>query len=447
IIFAYLNQGLSRVSATGGTPQSITSVDREKGEIAHRWPEIVPGGQAVLFTIWMSDSVKSRIGVLSLETGEWKTVLEGGSYSRYSPTGHLLYVRAETLMAAPFDLSRLEVTGESAPVLEGVQTYLNGQAYFDFASDGMLLYLPARATQRSDNLVWVDREGRSEPLLETGSGLEQPRFSPDGKRLAVQLETPESDIWIYEMAGKRFTPVTFEGRINSRPVWTPDGERLTFASNRTGEWNIFWMPADGSGEAEQLPTGETQAEATSWSPDGKVLAFQESALGAKLIDRNIWLLPLEGERKPQPFLRTRFHERHAMFSPDGRWIAFTSNRSGRDEIYVKAYPGEGGIVPISIDGGTQPIWARSGKELFYRNADKMMVVSIQTAPTFKAGAPRLLFEGSYNYRPNEETSDYDITPDGQRFVMVTSSEQERPARQVNVILNWFEELKRLVPTE
>ncbi|MDA2924703.1 hypothetical protein MYX65_08625, partial [Acidobacteria bacterium AH-259-L09] len=180
---------------------------------------------------------------------------------------------------------------------------------------------------------------------------------------------------------------------------------------------------------------------TSWSPDGKVLAFQESVGFGSPFD--IWLLPLEGERKPVPFLATQFNESQAMFSPDGRWIAFTSDRSGQDEIYLKAYPGPGGLVPISTDGGTQPVWARNGKELFYRNADKMMVVSIQTEPTFKAETPKLLFEGEYSYSVPSYTSNYDVTPDGQRFLMIKESQE---VSQLTIVLNWFEELKRLVPT-
>ncbi len=205
----------------------------------------------------------------------------------------------------------------------------------------------------------------------------------------------------------------------------------------------MWMPSDGSGETEQLIASEQIEAVSSWSPDG-VLAFREGPL----LQSNIWVLPLEGEGKPRPFLVTEFHERNAMFSPDGRWIAFTSDRSGQDEVYVKAYPGPGGIVPISSDGGTQPMWAHSGKELFYRNADKMMVVSVRTEPTFEAETATVLFEGSYSSARNDVTRQYDVSSDGQRFVMVkeSSDQGERPPDQINVVLNWFEELKRLVPT-
>ncbi len=203
------------------------------------------------------------------------------------------------------------------------------------------------------------------------------------------------------------------------------------------------MPSDGSGEAEQLTTTERGKTPDSWSPEG-VLAFRTGPL----LQADIWVLPPEGEGKPQPFLVTEFNERHAMFSPDGRWIAFTSDRSGQDEIYLKAYPGPGGIVPISSDGGTQPVWARSGKELFYRTGDKMMAVSLRTEPTFEAQTPTVLFEGAYSYGRSDVTPQYDVSRDGQRFVMIKedSDQGEKPLTQINVVLNWFEELKRLVPT-
>jgi len=209
-------------------------------------------------------------------------------------------------------------------------------------------------------------------------------------------------------------------------------------------FNIFWMPSDGSGEAEQLTTSDYNQASDSWSIDG-VLAFPQ---GQQTYKNAIWVFSLEGEEKPQLFLATEFNERHAMFSPDGKWIAFTSNRSGQDEVYVKAYPGPGGSVPISSDGGTQPMWAHSGKELFYRNGDKMMAASLRTEPTFEAQTPTVLFEGVYSYGRLDKTPQYDVSPDDQRFVMVkeSSDAEERPLTQIHVVLNWFEELKRLVPT-
>ena len=219
---------------------------------------------------------------------------------------------------------------------------------------------------------------------------------------------------------------------------------MTFASIRAGgALNLFWKPADSSGSAEQLTESEHAQRPLSWSPDGQVLAFSElhPTMGS-----DIWVLPLQGERKPRPFLQTQFDEAWAVFSPDGHWLAYTSNESGRYEVYVQPYPGPGGKWQISNEGGDEPVWAKNGRELFYRNGDKMMAVEVTTQPTFHAGTPTLLFEGQYWHQVGLWRADYDITPDGQRFLMIQLGEQEA-VTQINVVLNWFEELKRLAPTE
>ena len=227
------------------------------------------------------------------------------------------------------------------------------------------------------------------------------------------------------------------------PLWTPDGKRVTFSSTRAGgPENLFWKAADGSGPAEQLTESERRQVPSSWSPDGQVLAFSELPLTAA----DIWVLPLQGERKPRPFLQTQFQEAAAVFSPDGHWLAYTSDESGRPEVYVRPYLGPGGKWQISNEGGTEPVWAQNGRELFYREGNKMMAVEITMRPTFHAGTPTLLFEGQYFRDLALTEADYDITRDGQRFLMIQPGEQEA-ATQINVVLNWFEELKRLVPTE
>jgi len=436
IVFSVFNSGLLQVSANGGIPQPVTTL--EEGETGHRWPEFLPGGKEVLFTLWSGSLDSARIAVQSLETGERRTLIDGTN-PHYLPTGHIVFAQLDSLWAVPFDIERLELTGSPVPVVEDVQVNSGGYAQFTIANDGSLAYIPSSGGPDRE-LVWVDRQGQATSVTETLRGFMDPRLSPDGKYLSVTVDdgSRNTDIWMYEIDRGTLTPLTF-GETTAWPIWTLDGNQITFGSVGSGSRGLFSVPADGSGEPEQLTTSEIRQLPSSWSPDG-VLVYQEGSSGRA---NDIWVLPQEGEA--EPFVVTEFNELQPMFSPDGKWIAFASNRSGRYEVYVKAYPGEGGLVPISADGGSQPVWARSGEELFYRNGTSMMVVSVQTQPTFKAEIPRLLFEGPYNISFLSLTANYDVTPDGQRFVMVRSG-QTVVQSQINIVLNWFEEVKRLVPT-
>ena len=455
IVFGSLSSGLSVVSAAGGIPQKVTTPDKKKRELAHAWPVILPGGHAVVFDIRVPGTVgaayrKSPLGVLSLETGEWKTIAENGHYGHYLHSGHLTYFHSELgHMAVAFDLSRLEVIGDPvpSPTLEGFD--------YAFSNDGTLVY----RSPHSDwgQLVLVDRQGGIQAMGEAAHRFATPRFSPNGKYVALTVRrdasgrtsTPaatESDIWVYEIARGILTPVTFTDR-SSAPAWTPDGRRITFHRfSQEARESIHWKAADGSGIAEELTSAPGVAPTPgSWSPDGKVLAFTTKQ-HQKQPAHDIWLCSLGGERKPQLFQGTRFNERHPMFSPDGRWIAFTSNHSGRDEIYVKAYPAGSGLTRISTEGGSQPLWGVDGRELFYRNGGKMLVAVVGTATPFTTAPSEFLFEGPYLGGISfERARNYDISPDGRRFAMVKGAATS--LRQLNVVQNWFEEVKRLVPTE
>ena len=441
IIFAGAS-GLGRVPAAGGTPEVVARVVETTKDF-HAWPQVLPGGKQVLFTAGQESG--PSIAVRSLETGERRIVIERGSYARYVPTGHLVYAREDKLLAAPFDLDRLQLTGPPAVVLAGVANYSEelGETPFSVSESGSLVYAPGTASVSQRTLVWVDRQGAVEPLAAHPRNYGSPRLSPDGQRLAVQIgEGNNSDIWIYDIPRATLTRLTAEG-YNSGPLWTPDGKRVTFGSSTGGgPLNLFWKPADGSGTKEQLTESGRFQVPSSWSPDGQVLAFFERDPTAGW---GIWVLPLK-ERSVRPFLQNKSGERGAVFSPDGRWLAYISNESGRREVYVQAYPAPGRKWQISTEGGNAPVWARSGKELFYRNGNKMMAVEITTQPTFRAGTPTLLFEGQY-VQSGPGRADYDITPDGRRFLMVKEDKPREGPRQINVVLNWFEELKRLVPIE
>jgi Tol biopolymer transport system component len=257
--------------------------------------------------------------------------------------------------------------------------------------------------------------------------------------VAVAVEGQETEVWLYNLSRETLTRLTLEGSTNYNPVWTRDGTRIGFEST-TGSRGLYWQLADGSGGLERL--SEHSGAPNSWSPDGQLLVFDD---GDPTTGWDIWILSM-GDRKAQPFLRTPFNEGAARFSPDGRWLVYVSNESGRYEVYVQPYPGPGGKWQISTEGGTEPLWNPNGRELFYRNVDKMMAVEIATQPRFFAGKPKVLFAGPYQQSPNPvPNANYDVSPDGQRFLMLKSGELAQAATQINVVLNWFEELKRRVP--
>jgi serine/threonine-protein kinase len=420
----------------------LTSPDTSRGELGHWWPQVLPGGEAVLYTAYTTPIEKARICVVSLETRDRQDLLESVTFARYMPTGHLAYVRirTQTLMAVPFDLARLKVTGDPQPVLEDVS--LDGTDWFSQFSaseDGSLVYVPASVVGGDRLLVWVDRSGKSQPVSQIRRRYADPKLSPDGRRLAVTILGGNQDIWVQELARGTLTRLTFGEGAEMSPRWTPDGRRLVFISEQP-IFDLHWKSADGSAPEEALLASQNDKRPMSFSPDGRVLAYVEEhpdTLG------DIWLLPLVGERKPQPFLRTRFVETLPAFSPDGRWLAYQSNESGRNEIYVQEYPGPGAKQQVSIEGGAEPVWARSGRELFYRDDNKMMAVEIRTSPAFQAAKPRQLFEGEYEHFKNY--LGFDVTPDGQRFLMVKTPPESAP-RQINVVLNWADELRRRVTT-
>ncbi len=444
--------GLLQVSASGGTPQPLTALDSENSELSHVSPEILPDGKAFLFTVRSGNG--DQIVVQDFETGEHRVLVQDGITARFVSTGHLVYVREGTLLAVPFDLASLEVTGAPVPFIEGVMqgpAVLSGRAVrpgsrhaaFSVSRSGSLVYVPGEAQQGEFQLVWVDRTGAVEPLGAPPRQYRQPALSPDGRSLAVALVGNPYEIWVYDILRTTLTRLTYEGD-NRVPLWTPDSERIAFRSTRAGApGNLYWKRADGSGEAERLGTSDESQTPRAWSSDGSVLAFHTGRVGD---DYNLWTLPMDGERQPRPFLQTPFGESEPKFSPDGKWLAYVSDESGRREIYVQPYPGPGGKRQISTDGGNEPVWARGSGELFYRNGNQMMAVEITTEPTFVAGTPRLLFEGTFQQSAGNLAA-YDVTPDGQRFVMLQEGGPDSESlTQINVVLNWFEELKERVPT-
>jgi eukaryotic-like serine/threonine-protein kinase len=440
--------GLMKVSAAGGEAQPLTNL--QPGEISHRWPQFLPDGKTVVFTVGLRGTFDdAQIAGQRLDSAEHKILIRGGTFPRYAPSGQLVYYRAGTLMAAVFDPSRLELKGQPAPVVEGILADPTaGAAQFSLSHSCSLAYILGSALSRNANLVWVDRRGTIQPLAAPPRSYIAPKLSPDARQIAVGIG---SDIWIYDLLRDAFTRFTFEGsNTGTAPKWTPDGKRIVFPSNKGGAaQNLFWGPADGSGSEERLTTSQYNQNFGSFSPDGRVAIFTE--VNPKT-GQDLWILPMDGDRKPHIFLQTPFEESFGQFSPDGRWVAYVSNESGRQEVFVRPYPGPGGKWQVSTDGGSEMAWAPKGGELFYRSGgqkEKMMVVEVQSQPSFSVGKPRMLFEGPYIANcPGCSGAFYSVSADAQRLLMMKASEQQQTAlTQIHIVLNWFTELQQRVPVK
>jgi eukaryotic-like serine/threonine-protein kinase len=441
IIFAPTrNSALQKVPDAGGTSQPLARFAKE--EDSHRWPESLPGADAVLFAGLYSGGNWNNawISVQSVRTGERRDLVQGGTNPRYVPSGHLVYAQGGNLMAVPFDAQKLAVTGAAVPVVEGIlQSTFSGAAQYSFSDTGSLAYVPGSVQADQRRLVWVSRTGAEELVGAPAQAYYRgPRISPDGREVAVAIEGQETEIWLYNLSRETLTRLTFQGSTNYDPVWTRDGKRVVFHST-TGIGGLFWQLADGSGGLERL--NERGGAPYSWSPDGQLLTFHVGAPTP-----HIWVLRL-GDHKAMPFSETTFKEGAAQFSPDGRWLAYVSDESGRWEVYVQPYPGPGGKYQISTKGGTEPVWNPNARELFYRSGDNMMAAEIATQPHFSAGKPKVLFAGQFQASPSPvPNANYDVSPDGRRFLMVKPGGRDQAPTQINVVVNWFEELKRRVPT-
>jgi eukaryotic-like serine/threonine-protein kinase len=452
IIFApAATSGLMRVPASGGTPQVLTSPDPSKRERTHRWPEILPGGKAVVFTIGSLDSVDyylaAKIAVQSLETGKSEILPVEGTFARYDPAGYMVLAQRGGLFAVPFDVKRLKVTGTPMRVLDDVAMDAStGAIDFSLSRTGSLSYLPGGWYNADFVLAWVDRKGIVQPLPAPARAYINAHVSPDGKRVAVSDQGgASSGIWVYDIP--RGTTMRLTYSTDRSPLWTPDGKRIVYMVESNRAFAIKWKPADGSGAEETLLGAQSYTQVpVSWSPDGKFLAYT-SVGGPTFSGVRIWILPLEGKREPQEFVKTGTIPGAARFSPDGHWIAYGSNESGRPEVYVQPFPGPGGKWQISSEGGNWPVWARSGGELFYLNGSKIMSVAVTTQPGFAASTPRLLadvpVQTSSFYGANGE---FDVSPDGEHFLFLKAREQNALPGEVRVVLNWDEGLKHLVPS-
>jgi serine/threonine protein kinase/Tol biopolymer transport system component len=445
------NAGLSRIPSAGGPPTPVTEL--QSGETSHRWPQVLPGGKAVLFTASTGGAGAgpgydgANIEVMSLADHHRKTLQRGGTFGRYLPSGHLIYVSRGTLFAVPFDLNRLEVRGTPSPVLNQVgYSTSNGTAEFDFSQTGTLVYRSGEAGGGLVTVQWLDAAGKTEPLLAKTDAYTRPSLSPDGNRLAIATT---ADIWVYEWQRDTMTRLTFGGVTFGYPLWSPDGRYIVFQS----PGGMFWTRSDGSGKPQPLTQSKNRQLPSSFTPDGKRLAFHELM---PLTQNDIWTVPLESDAsglragKPEPFLQTPFDERHGAFSPDGRWMAYDSNESGVYQVYVRAFPDKGGKWQISNSGGLNPVFSRNGHDLFFRNdANQIMVVGYTIkGDSYVADKPRVWSENrlaDLGVIPN-----YDLAPDGKRIVALMPAgtpEVQRAQSHVIFLENFFDEVRRRTATQ
>src|SRR5215469_14819554 len=408
---------LHRVSASGGTPIPVTSLDHpEKGVTTHRWPQFLPDGHHFIYVagtpLTPRENPTNAIMVGSLDSKESKLLLHAHAGAQYA-AGHILFLRQSTLMAQPFGTKRLELTGEASPIADPVnETELNLYSMFSASENGPLAYFEGTSSA-SRQLLWLDRSGKKVGEVPGPDTYMSPRISPDGKRILYTLIDPWYEVWSYDMSLGVKTRLTFgtgSGRAHLSAVWSPDGRRIAYMSIRAGRWGLYEKAADGSGSEEVLMEDtETIKYMNDWSPDGKYLTFQQAPQAVN----EIWMLPLTGERKAIPFVQSQFPATLSSFSPNGKWLAYCSTESGEQKVYVVPFPGPGGKWQVSPGGGCYPRWRHDGKELFYLTADNKIVAAEVKAegPSFSIGAVNPLFETRV-YR--SIFGGFDVTADGKR---------------------------------
>jgi serine/threonine-protein kinase len=448
IVYGTLDGGLARVAAGGGQPQRLTEPDRSKSEGSHRWPTFLPGQRHVLFTVQHASLRNERgaIAVLSLQTGRWTTVFDGGVYGRYLPSGHLVFERNGTVLAVPFDVKTLKAAGSPVPVLNDVWYWsTSGNAGFDVSAGGTLVYANETSEPPGNALVWVGREGQVEPIApdrrayQTNTAV----LSPDGRRVAVTISGGRYDtIWVYDLRDRRWQELGVEADCYS-PIWSPSGDRLAFNSNREGMLNLFVMTANGEGRPVRLAASSRVQIPYSWSRDGLFLAYLEQGNVMET-----YILPLDGGAKPWRWLPEGVMVTSPAFSPDGRWLAYQSLESGTWEVWVRPFPGPGAKHRVSgSDGGFAPAWSSDGGEIFYLErlgATRIMSRRVESTSPWRLAEPHVAFALSFAladagaFQPRA----YAVEPGGRRVFVVQPDERApKDITVLHVVTNWAEEVK------
>ena len=447
-----MNGPLSRISESGGGVQPVSALDSSRGEHSHLWPQILPQGRGILVTMVLGqdfqDFGSSQIVVLDPKSGRRTVVLEGSPFARYA-AGQIFFVRGASMFRAAFDLTRLSVTGAPVPLAERVTIdSADGTASFGITTDGTLVYADGPpVVERKSVVLRLDRQGIEKPLPLPAALYSHPRLSPDGRTLALMKCDGEScKLFLYDLERNVLTPLTSEPGRFFNPVWSPDGRRLAYAGFATGAPTLYVKNADGSGRPLRLTNAPTETRLAaefpnSWSPDGHTIAYimvGRLAAGPQP-DRDIWLVSPDGKRQARRWFESPYVESAAAFSPDGKWIAYVSDESGRNEVYIRPFPGDGGRIKISSEGGAEPVWTRGGHELLYRQGNQFLSVDIRTKPGLAAGTPRVLFSGDFRPGGREDAPfEYDISSDGNAIYAAREISVPQPERHLAVVTNWLE---------
>jgi Tol biopolymer transport system component len=443
IVFNPINRApLMRVSAAGGTPQQVSTLEPLRQENSHRWPSFLPDGRHFLFTARSGRKENTAVYVGSLDSKDIKRLLTEQSNASYVPPGYLLFGRDGTLMAQRFDAAKLEMSGEAFPITGGIdQETPSASTFFSVSSDGNVLAY-VEASRPVDQLTWFGRDGSKLSVVGAPGRYIQPRLSPDGKQLAVVTPDPETgnrDIWLMELETGSKTRFTSNPANDWWPAWSPDGAYIAFASDRTPRSSIYRKAANGSGQEELLVTPPESGGAfrPEWSTDGRTLAYSvDKAKGGQ----ELWTLPMFGDRKPRPFLATEFSETALKFSPDGKWVAYTSTESGTVEVYMRPFD-DPSKHRVSISGGSQPTWRRDGKELYYMApGGALMAAEIGLGKPLKVTSTKVLFRPCTSSGADPVFPDYAMTPDGARFLLSCESQGVKK-RAITVAVQWKEMVK------
>jgi len=465
ILFGAASGGIRRVSASGGEAPAITELDVSLGEVGHNTPWFLPDGRHFLYTAWSSQPENRAIYVGSLDSKARKRLMTAESKALYAPPGFLLFLRSQTLMARPFDADRLEFTGEAVPVAEEVAYNPQlGQSAFYASNEGTLIYRKGSVVQGQGTRqwLWMDRTGKTSGTIHLPLNVNADlRLSPDGKQVACfeggidafVLGGGSNDIWLYDLDRNLSTRLTTDAAPDGFPVWSPDGTRLVFSSRRGNAATALYEKPSNAAVPEQIvfqPESGTAVFAGDWSLDGRFVVFEKVMPSGTGRRRDLWMLPMSGERKPSAYLATPFDEGQPVLSPNGKWLAYVSNEARTYQVVVQPFPDpSSGKWQISTDGGVYPRWRRDGRELYYLDRQRRIVaVSVTEEGGFKIGKTTPLFETALPFPDGPPTFvPYDVSADGQRFLISVRQDQLPPATNstptpITVVLNWTAALKQ-----